>query len=184
MVIPIPNIYDLIFQILQVTPTGNAQADFLNLIFFPNIVIIIWLFMIARGNFLRTIHKGLGVLLSIAIYVFIVYYGWYPIIANFAMLWLGITIVVSFFYFMMPKFMHPGATEQRFQLGRNIADIGKERVLIDRTIERLKDELEKTRRQRVNNPNAGDKTMQYLIQREREIDSQIRELEDKKRLIH
>lgn len=142
MALPV-NIYDMVFQILGVTNrlTGNFQNDFLNLVFFPHIVIIIWLFIIARGPLFMALHRGFGTLLAIAIYIFIIWYGWYSMIASLSLIWLGLTIVISFFYFMVPKFLHPSATEARFGLARAVTGKLLKHRELDKAITRLRQDV-------------------------------------------
>ncbi len=142
MALPI-NIYDTVFQILGVTSrvTGNFQTDFLNLIFFPHIIIIIWLFLIARGPLFMALHRGFGTLLSIAVYIFIIWYGWYSAIASLSVIWLGLTIIISFFYFMVPKFLHPSTSEAQFGLARAVTGKLVKRREIDKAITRLNQDV-------------------------------------------
>ncbi len=186
------NIYDLIFTLLQVQPTGDFQADFLNLIFFPHVVIIIWLYIVARGPVFRSMHKGIGMLLSLSIYIFIIFYGWYASIASLAMLWLGATIVISLFYFMIPKLIHPGATKSRFGLGKSVAEMqikGKGKRKLGNTIDNLKDDLRAIKTQTISIKSqlstATDPTMKQTLQtrlvqlqaQEFELKNEIRRLE-------
>ena len=176
------DIYNLIFEILKVQPTGDFQSDFFRLIFFPHIVILIWLYLIARGPVFRAMHKGIGVILSLAIYIFIVYYGWYASIASLAMLWFTITIIVSLFYFMIPKFIHPGATSERIGLGKSLAKI-KGSANIEKDIVALKKELRKVRKDleiyQRNPTDANREIRAMLIAKEYELKKKIEELEEK-----
>ena len=186
------DIYDLIFTLLNVQPTGDFQADFLNLIFFPHVVILIWLYIIARGPVFRALHRGIGILLSLTIYIFIIYYQWYSVIANLAIFWLGATVVISLFYFMIPKLMHPGATGSRFGLGKTVAEIqqktsGKKKL--GNTIDNLRDDLNNLKREIVKQKaklnTAQDDyarkitlaTVAQLEAQEYQLNSEIRRLE-------
>lgn len=174
------NISDIIFQVLKVTPTGNLQADFLNLIFFPHVIILFWLFIIARGPIFMAVHRGLGTLLAIALYIFVIWYGWYPMIANLSLIWLGITIVVSFFYFMMPKFLHPGTTSSVFGLGALAGGAISKRRNIDKTIARLQEDLRDAQNE-LNNATSDRQRgeIQTFLQATRQ---EIRRLEKEKQL--
>ncbi len=134
-------------QILKVHPTGDFQADFLNLIFFPHLVIVIWLFFIAKSGMFIKIHKGLGFLLSTGIYVFIIYNGWYAAIASLSMFWLTLTIFISLFYFIIPVIVHPSVTKQRYDLGKSI----KKSVLgmhdKEKTIDALNEDIKEFKRE-------------------------------------
>ncbi len=128
-------------QILKVHPTGNFQADFLNLIFFPHLVIVLWLFLIAKSNLFLRLHRGLGFLLSAGIYIFIIYYGWYAMIASFSVFWLSVTILISLFYFMLPIFVHPSVTRRRFNIGKSIGSSLAEKRALQKAIDALGEEI-------------------------------------------
>ncbi len=128
-------------QILKVQPTGNFQADFLNLIFFPHIVIVIWLFFIAKSGTFLNLHRGIGFLLSTAIYVFIIYNGWYAAIASLSVFWLTLTIFISIFYFIFPVIVHPSVTKQRFQIGESIKGAVIEKRNLAKAIEALDEDI-------------------------------------------
>ena len=177
------DIYTLIFDLLGVAPTGDFQADFLKLIFFPHVVILIWLYLIARGPVFRAMHRGIGILLSLSIYIFIIYYGWYASIASLAMFWFGATIVISLFYFMIPKLIHPGATGSRFGLGKSVADMqlkGKSKRKLGDTIDNLKDDLRIIQRQIRTAPERTQTEIDYKVRlkaEEFELKNEIRRLE-------
>lgn len=181
MPIALPNILDLLYSILKIQNqvTGDFQHDFLFLIFFPHVIIIIWLYFVARAPSFMARHQGMGTLLALAIYIFIVYNGWYATIANLAIIWLGITIVVSFFYFMLPKFFHPGAGEERFKVGKAIGDKLFSRREIDKKIHDLV-VLKAEAQQKWNNAN-NDRDRQVWTQAMKEYEEEIKELERKKR---
>lgn len=196
MVVPPIDIYSLVFQILGVSSrvTGTFQTDFLNLIFFPHIVIIIWLYLIARGPVFMALHKGFGTLLSISIYIFIVWYGWYSVIASLSMIWLTVTIIVSFFYFMITKLLHPSSTEARFGLGRLAGHKLMKGHEIDKAIARLKidavsyDKLSKDLEKEI--PTATPERQKSLQEEIKEMDlkklsilSEIRRLESEKKVV-
>ena len=176
-----PDIYSLIFQILQVQPTGNFQTDFLNLLFFPHVVIIIWLYLVARGPIIKTFHPGLGVLLALAIYIFIVFNGWYSIISSFAIFWLTLTIIFSFFYFIIPKIIHPATTESRLGWGRKLIGGAFLRKDINKALDELKQELVYARRKLNEARDAHNQREElYFSTRVDELEREIRRLERQK----
>ncbi|MFQ6021040.1 MAG: hypothetical protein ACE5J4_03460 [Candidatus Aenigmatarchaeota archaeon] len=176
------DIYDLVFEILQVTPTGDFQHDFIYLLFIPHIVILIWLFLIARGPAFAARNPGIGTLLAIGIYVFIVYMGWYSIIANLAIIWLIITIIVSFGYFMLPKFIHPGATRERFRLGKRIFGKATNIMDINEEIKHVKAELEHVKIQ-LKDPTLSSREKAVLQERRSLLSDKLDELKRAKKVI-
>ncbi len=175
-------------QILKVQPTGNFQADFLNLIFFPHIVIAIWLFLISKAPIFYKGHKGLGILLSVGIYVFIIYYGWYSVIASLSVFWLGATIFISFFYFIFPKIVHPSVTSSRMKLGESVMKNINEKREITKAIERLYDDLKELEKKKEfyldrygkEKSEEAMKAINTIDMKIVEVKSKIRELEQKR----
>lgn len=87
--------------------TGEPSHDLIFALFLPHVIIAIFLFLFSGWANLRQQHKGLSTLLGVAAYVFIIYVGWYGTIATFALLWLGLGIVFSFFNFLWSRIIHP-----------------------------------------------------------------------------
>lgn len=174
-------------QILKVQPTGNFQADFLNLIFFPHLVIVIWLFFIAKSGIFIKLHKGLGFLLSTGIYVFIVYNGWYAAIASLSIFWLTLTIFISLFYFIFPIIVHPSVTKQRYEIGKSIKKSVLGRHDREKAIEALDEDIKEFRRERkyfediTRDPTKSSDEKKAAVETLREIDFKILEYEHEKR---
>ena len=148
------------------------------MLFFPHIVIIIWLYIVANGPVIKTLHPGLGVLLSLAIYVFIVFNGWYPLIANLSIFWLTLTIIFSLFYFLIPKFAHPSSTEARVGIGRRIVEKVISRRDIDKAITQLNEDLRYSRRKLDEARHTGNNSeVAYYSTQVDEYEKEIRRLQ-------
>lgn len=128
--------------------TGEFTHDFIFALFLPHIVILIFLFLFSDWGNLRRHHAGLSTLLGIGAYIFIIYIGWYPIIALWSIYWLGLGIALSFFSFLWTRIIHPTKTTELMKAAKGIGDsIGKSaaeskklRLLLKRKrrLERLK----------------------------------------------
>lgn len=120
------DLYDLVFKtILQLQRctgptegfwsgwgclTGEFSHDFIISFLLPHIIILIFLFLSVKS--LSRHHQGLSTLLSMAIYIFIVYSGWYPLFAKLTLLWLVMSIIFSTYMFVVGKLIPPTKTEQ------------------------------------------------------------------------
>lgn len=183
----------IVYEILKVTPSGNFQADFLNLLFFPHVVLVLFLFMLADVTTMRHKHAGISALLSLAVYIFIVYYGFYAVIASLSVLWLAATILITFGYFFLGKLIHPikstagylaaksfgaGGVNKAIDLLReDKTDLQRDLTNARRELQRADTEQDEHRRAEIED-RIGD------IQKEmREVDKKIRELEQQKRVL-
>ena len=90
-------------------PTVPDQLIYLILI--PHI--ILFLFLSGFGNVLSHEHKGMQYLVSIGAYIFIIYSGWYGMLAQLASTWFTIMIVFGLILFFMAK-IFPPITAQKF----------------------------------------------------------------------
>ena len=115
--------------------TGEFSHDFIISLLLPHIIILIFIFGTSRG--LSSEHRGLGTLLGLAIYIFIVYSGWYAIFAKFTLLWLVLTIFFSFYVFVVGKAFPPS---KALQLSNMFAGKKSERALKAR-IRSIEEEL-------------------------------------------
>lgn len=122
------NFYDLIFkQVLQIQRctgggkygclTGSIPHDLLYALILPHIVFIVLLFLIARSPFFGG-HKGIGNLVAMGIYIFVVVEGWYgAFLAPLFIFWLILTIFTTLGYFFLTRITWRRPSE-RFSLGK------------------------------------------------------------------
>lgn len=120
------NLYDLIFKTFLQLPdcmregswgciNGVFAHDFVYALLLPHIVLLIFIFGASRiGE-----HKGLATLLGIAIYIFIIYGGYYAIFASFTLFWLALSIFISAGLFIMGKIINPAKAQSIYGLIKN-----------------------------------------------------------------
>jgi hypothetical protein len=65
-------------------------------LFFPTVFLILFIFVGSRAIF--TGHKGINLLIGVAVYIFIIINGWYPIILWLGELWFVVLPVLFIFY--------------------------------------------------------------------------------------
>ena len=117
------NLYDLIFKTILQLPTctgggewgcinGVFAHDFIYGLFLPHIIILIFLYLGIKNM----PHRGIGSLLGIGIYTFIVYSGWYSLFASFTIFWIMLTIFITGFYFFFGRIFHPARSDQIFNM--------------------------------------------------------------------
>lgn len=100
--------------------TGDIVHDFIFALFLPHVIIVIFLFLFSDWAHLREHHKGLSSLLGIAAYVFIIYAGWYSIIATLGMWWLALGIALSFFNFLWTRVLHPTKSTEMLKAAKDL----------------------------------------------------------------
>ena len=137
------SLFDLIFKTILQLPQCSAGAtwgcvtgvnfaqDFIYGVFLPHIVILFFLYLA-----IRTVqHAGIGMLIGIGIYTYIVYSGLYPLFASLTMFWLVLTIFLTSFYFFFGKVIHPTRSNQIFNLFYKKTRSGAEKRKIERSLE-------------------------------------------------
>ncbi|MBI4015816.1 MAG: hypothetical protein HY362_03820 [Candidatus Aenigmarchaeota archaeon] len=187
------NIAELIFGILKIQPTGDMTSDLLNLLFFPHIVIVLWLFIVYSR--IGTGHKGLGLLMSFAFYIFVIWNGWYAFIASAAQFWMLVTVGTSLVIFMLPKILHPSTTAARGMLLEKAGGKIWSRREQGKVIDRLKSDIivcdEKMRELNIaySATKAGDErraleeSRNAWRLRKADLEAKIRELERSKEFV-
>lgn len=146
------NLYDLIFKTILKLPMCSGPAggfwsgwgcimgpqnfshDFIIALLIPHIIILIFIFLAARG----LEHGGLSTLFGLSIYIFIVYSGWYPIFAQLTLLWLVATIFISTYFFIVGKFFPPSKIQESATLLRGV----KNKRIIEQQIRSIENELQ------------------------------------------
>ncbi|NIO23014.1 MAG: hypothetical protein GTN38_03240 [Candidatus Aenigmarchaeota archaeon] len=152
------DLFDMLVQILQISPTlVNEYAtqgpiyQLFYLFFFPMVFIIILVWMIME-RFSR--HRGLSILVGIAVLAFIILNGWYNFFAYLSRFWLIIVIILgaiwAFFSFKGKKEGGPAAKGRMGGLERQITGrlyrkaVGVEKEL-EREVERAINAVERSR---------------------------------------
>ena len=125
-------------------------------------------------------------MLSTGIYVFIVYNGWYAMIASLSMFWLTITIFISLFYFILPIIVHPSVTKQRYEIGKKIKSSVLEHRNVGKAIEGLSEDIEAMKQDKkyyenIRGSGASDDEKKAAVDAIKEIDFKIRAYEHEKR---
>ena len=191
------NIAEIIFSILKVSPTGDIVTDLVNLIFFPHIVIVLWLAIVYFSNEFTKTHKGISLLLAFAFYFFIIWNSWYVFIASLSQMWLALTVGISLFYFIFSKFIHPSATAARGQIAQGVGAKIWERRQAGKAIDRMNEDLKECKRNidsitRDLLPSSGrssdeKRALQEALSawrmRELDLKAKIRELEKSKQFV-
>lgn len=132
------NLYDLIFRTILQLPecTGDGTwgcingvfaHDFIYGLFLPHIIILIFLYLGIKS----VPHRGIGSLLGIGIYTFIIYSGWYAFFSSLTIFWIILTIFITGFYFFLGRIFHPARSDQIFNIAYKKAKEGKERKKIE-----------------------------------------------------
>lgn len=155
--------------------TGEFAHDFIFGLFLPHIIILIFLFLFSNWAHLRQNHAGLSTLLGIAAYVFIIYMGWYPIIAVWSIYWLALGIVFSFFNFLWSRVIHPTKQAQLMDAAKNLGGKLGESSAKNKKIRLLRRREQRLQR-RINDPSVSDTRKQHLEMRLEEIKEKIEDL--------
>lgn len=97
--------------------TGEFTHDFLFNLFLPHIILVLFLYIAFKevGG-----HRGLGTLLGIGGYIFIIRMEWYPAFASLSLLWLAVAIIFGFYHFIIGKFIPPGKEKEFYNAGKNL----------------------------------------------------------------
>lgn len=148
--VAIPDLYEMFFEVVLQLPrcTGsegwgcwagpeNFAHDFIYALFLPHVVLLIFLFIFSDTLSMRTKHKGLGVMLSVAAYVYIIYAGWYSIIATFLTFWLVLSIGLGLITFVVSRIFPPVKTRARMGLGEEVAKALKGSKSKEKKIEKI-----------------------------------------------
>ncbi len=182
-------IFEKILQLKQCMGTAgwgcwvgpeNFAHDFIYALFLPHVVLLVFIYLIGTTTFIFRAHRGLGALFGIAAYIFIIYSGWYAILASWLVFWLALTIFISLGYFFLSKIIHPSEGKERFALGAKIGESIKASGDKDnavRELVRYRNELENMRRgyERQRNGAQGDEKVK-LGEKVREIEVKITEV--------
>lgn len=126
--------------------TGILQHDLLFALFVPHVILLLYLYLISRGTYIFRDNKALGTLFGLAVYITLVYTGWYGILASWLIWWLAITVVFSFGYFFLTKIFAPAETGARYALGREWGRRSEERR--EERTEREREVRDRERRRR------------------------------------
>lgn len=182
------SLYDILFkQILGLSQctgmgkyqfgclTGDIAHDFLFGLFLPHIVILIFLYLFSDWAHLRTRHHaGLGTLLGIGAYIFIIYIGWYSIIALWGMWWLAVGIVLGFFNFLWTRVIHPTKTGEVMKGAKNLGEKIGESMGASKKLRILKNR--KTRLQKLKQQAKTSDTRKEYAKRLAEVNAKIDEI--------
>ncbi len=145
---------------------GVFAHDFIYGLFLPHIIILIFIYLGIKS----VQHTGIGTLLGIGIYTFIVYAGWYPLFASLTIFWLILTIFITGFYFFFGRIFHPSRSEQIFKLAyKKAKDSGSKRKTEDalrHDISYLKKQLRSARSQSEKKEIAKELTKREMQLRE------------------
>ena len=135
----------LLAEILKISPDlvykysaqGPINALFF-LFFLPTIFLLVFLY-IGISNI--TTHRGLNLLISIAVYIFIIVEGLYPLVINLGLLWIVIIIIIGFFsLFRHHRERAPQPRERIFSsLGRKFGEQMWRNMTIKKDYERILD---------------------------------------------
>jgi len=138
------NLYDFIFNTVLRLPecmgtqewgciSGVFAHDFIYALLLPHIVLLIFIWGASKiGE-----HKGLATLLAVAIYIFIVYGGYYAFFASFTLFWLALSIFISSGLFIMGKIINPSKAQSLYGLFRG----QRNKRILREEIHRLEAEL-------------------------------------------
>ncbi|QQG39311.1 MAG: hypothetical protein HYS81_02895 [Candidatus Aenigmatarchaeota archaeon] len=172
--------------------TGVPQHDLLFAFFVPHIVLLIYIYIISRGMHTFQENKALGTLFGLAVYIMLVYSGWYGILASWLIVWLWATIAFGLGYFFLTRIWHPADVGARFKLGQKFGEKLKSRhedqeEERDRSkdVEKLKKRLEREQKKTVEVRRDYDAATDPRRKRslERQLDEQERLVRDIQRQI-
>ena len=152
-------------------------------------ILLIYLFIMSRTILMFRTHRGLGTLFGATIYIFLVYSGWYGILASYLVWWMILTIVISMGVFFFGRVIHPSETETRFKIGQAI----RKKVVTDRQKEKdiarlrnylrdLERDKEKVERQLRSTP-PDSRLAEALKNELAELDKGIRQTRDQIRAL-
>ncbi len=186
------SIIDIVLRdILKISPTliskyPSVQDQLFYLILIPHVLLIIFLVAFSRGFVARFVsgHHGLTYLVSIVLYIYLVYAGWYgsllvTLFSQFLYLALFIGVVVFFLNFIW----HPSRLSMTGKLleeaGEMLASktIGKEKIR--KEIEKLKKQINSLNMQRASLPPGSHSRQYYDLQiaqlqaKQAELESQL-----------
>jgi hypothetical protein len=142
--------------------TGNIVQDIVMLFFIPTLVTIVFAWSIARIIPGARDHGGLRWLFIIAIYLFMIFQGWFAVLASAVEFYFIFLIAAGVFLYIgghfhggvgaggreIPGRGMPGGSDR----GRRVKDIQRDIAIQEKTVERFKkgyDELPETERGRV-----------------------------------
>ncbi len=119
------DILQLLVEILQISPqlvneysSQGPIYQLFYLFFFPMVFIVILVWMVME-RFSR--HRGLSILIGIAVLAFIILQGWYSFFAYLSRFWILIVVIIAAF---MAFFSFRGKKEGGVTKGRTIGGIG------------------------------------------------------------
>ena|SRR3989344_1334357 len=179
------SIIDIVLRdILKISPTliskyPTVQDQLLYLILIPHVLLIIFILAFSRGFVGRFIsgHHGLNYLVSIVLYIYLIYAGWYgsilvSLFSQFLYLALAIGIIVFFINFIWHPARLPMTGKLLQEAGSLLSEktIGKEKIR--KEIGRIGKQINSLNAARAMLP-AGDPSRHYY-------DIQIAQLEAKK----
>ncbi len=147
-------LYDLVFRAILKVPecgpdggwgclTGEPTHDLIFAFFLPHIVLFIFLFVImgaatpgSNGK------KGIQVLFSIGVYIFLIYTGYYGLLASWLVIWMALTVFIGLAYFFMAKILP--SPDKTAKIGKHVGgyvkkswDRDKKLRKIDRDIQEI-----------------------------------------------
>jgi len=133
---------------------ATTQDRLLFLIFIPHVVLIlfIWLFADSISRMGGFIHTGIRALAAIAVYITIIFTGWYggilaPLFAN---LW-QMMVIFALIMFVGSRFIHPARAKEFMGLGKfvgeKITEKGNVKKKLEHRAETVRRMIQQIRRQ-------------------------------------
>lgn len=142
-------------------------GQYIYFLFFPTVFLLLFLWIVFKD----AVHanKGISLIATIAVYVFIIIQGLYPIFLALGELWIVVIFILGFFYLIVRRFRGEGGGGGKggplsglgggaiSYVGRKVSDVavGEERRIIG-SIERRMDTLEKAAHNLEHPPSGTD----------------------------
>lgn len=179
---PVLDIYNLVFQVvLRIDPATLAkyttvQDQLLYLILIPHAILLLFLMGFGRG--IAAGHKGMGYVISIIVYLFFIWGGWYgtflvPLTTAF---WY-ILLIIGLFLFFISRIIHPATAGAMIglaaKLGEKIGakttgaaaekrEMQKQLAIVKHQIVQLQNRRAQAAAQMLANPAAGRAQVEML----------------------
>lgn len=147
----------LLEQLLKIDPSliakyTTVQDQLLYLILIPHVILILFIFAFSAATVGRVIgpHKGIRYLVSIVVYLYVVWAGWYgTFLVPLLISWFWIALVMGLFIFFISIVVSPArataglklAAQAGQMLGKKMKGKSDERSSLEQEIQELQNEL-------------------------------------------
>ncbi len=142
---------------------GEIGHDLIFSFFLPHVILFIFIYILMDKGLpgVASEHGGIKMLFGLGVYIFVIYAGFYGILAAFLVHWLFFTVVIGMIYFFAAKFLPSPSTAAG--IGKKVGGYLKKPMDREKKLRKINKDIEEVKKLMRRNP-ENEKLAQLMAE--------------------